>query len=290
MRLSIESPPEMAQNLEIMKKTKLSHFAHIVLTGAFAATVLTLGPVASAQDVIFGSAQNITGDANLINATTLPGSLYIDAVLPNGNYNSPIGNNGSGNASPTSLTVDGVAFNALTPNSSSFGNATFTFAASSGSFNSYGNNVPFSTSPPSSAAFAAVMNAGGLYMNSGATGAGTITISSSALTLGDTYDLQIFNYSGVGGGETTLFTSANSEALSDTGGQFTTGTFTATGANEIIDFTQNAPADAGFTPVIGAISLFDVTDVPEPSTASLLAGGFVCLSVIVLVRRRKLEH
>ena len=134
------------------------------------------------------------------------------------------------------------------------------------------------------------MNAGGLYMNSGATGAGTLTISSSALTLGDTYDLQIFNYSGVGGGETTLFTSANSVALSDTGGQYTTGTFTATGANEIIDFTQNSPADAGYTPVIGAISLFEVTDVPEPSTASLLAGGFVCLSVIVLVRRRKLVN
>jgi len=231
-----------------------------------------------AQDVTFGSAQTITGDANLIDAATLPGSVYVDAILPNGNYNSPIGNNGSGNASPTSLTVDGVTFNALTPSSTSVSDATFSFAASSGTFHSYGNNSPFSTASPSSAAFAAVMNAGGLYMFSGSTGAGVLTISSAALITGHTYDLQIFDYSGVGGVESTVFTSANSVSLADQVGQFTTGTFTATGANETINFTQDAlNVGSGYTPVIGAISLFDITAVPEPSTYALMMGGMLLL-------------
>jgi hypothetical protein len=66
-----------------------------------------------------------------------------------------------------------------------------------------------------------------------------------------------------------------------------TGIFTATGADETFGITGDSGTP--FT-VLGAMSVFDITSVPEPSTASLLAGGFVFFSVIFLVRRRKLER
>ena len=253
------------------------------------ATFLTTSSV-HAQNVTFGSAQTITGDANLIDALDTPGAVNIDAILPNGNYNSPIGNNGSGNPSPTSLTADGVTFNALTPSSTSISDATFSLTASSGSFSSYGNNNGgYPVSGSASSAFAAVMSAGGLY----GSGPGVITISASALTTGDIYDVQIFNFSDDGANESTTFTSGNSVSLFDNNGvganpatylgQFATGTFTATGADETIDFSQGS---GPYTPVIGAINLVDVTDVPEPSTCALMTGGILLISLGLRNRRQ----
>ncbi len=268
-----------------MKKPNLKSSA---LTCAAALVAVLASFQAQAQGVTFGSAQTITGDNNLINATTLPGAVYIDAILPNGNYNSPIGNNGSGNPSPTSLTADGVTFNAVTPSATSTGDATISLTANSstpaftaGQFNSYGGNAAFSGG---SAAFNAIMNAGGIYGSGG-----TITISAAALTLGDVYDVQIFNYSGDSQNESTTFTSGSSSVtlFDDNGshvGQFVTGTFTATGASEIINFGQ---ATGAYTPVVGAISVFDVTTVPEPSAVSLGAGSLLLFGLFILRNRRQ---
>jgi hypothetical protein len=260
--------------MKLFKPVSLTCETVLVAVLGLAAFLTTSG--AYAQNVAFGSTQTITGDANLIDATTLPGSLYVDAILPNGNYNSPIGNNGSGNSSPTSLTAGGVTFNALTPAATSISDGTISLAAnvsnpafSAGQFNSYGNNAAFSGG---SAAFNSVMNAGGLYGSGG-----TITISSAALTTGHTYDVQIFNYSGDSQNESTTFMSGSSSVtlFDDNGshvGQFVTGTFTATGTSEIISFGQPTGA---YTPVVGAISLFDVTAAPEPSTYALMLGGML---------------
>jgi hypothetical protein len=249
------------------------------------ATFLTTSSV-YAQDVTFGSAQSITGDANLIDAASTAGIINIDAILLNGNYNSPaIGNNGSGNATPTSLTADGVTFNAATPTTTSASDGVISVTGSSGTFFSYGNNTAFSGG---SAAFNSVMNAGGLYIDS-ASGAGVISIASSALTVGDIYDVQIFNYSGDGQNESTTFTSGSSSvSLFDSNGganvgQFVTGVFTATGANENIDYSYGSGA---FTPVIGAISVVEVAPAPEPSTSALVLSGMLLVGLGLRHRRQ----
>ncbi len=227
---------------------------------------------AYAQDITFGSAQTITGDANLIDATTMPGSIYVDAILP-------------GSVASSSLTADGVTFNLSSFSTTSASDGIISLAANSdtpafnpGSFTTYGNNAAFGAG---SSAFNAVMNAGGVYGS-----AGTITISSSALTLGHIYDIQIFNYSGDGQNESTTFTSGSSSVtlFDDNGsnvGQFVTGTFTATGSSETIGFGQPTGA---YTPVVGAISLSDITSVPEPSTSALLLGGMLLL--VLALRNR----
>jgi len=268
-----------------MKTTPSTSLAAVLGLAAFVTTSSV-----QAQNVTFGSAQTITGDSNLIDAGNTAGAVNVDAILPNGNYNSPIGNNGSGNASPTSLTADGVTFNALIPAAASISDGIFSLTAASGSFHSYGNNGGgYPTSGSASASFAAVLSAGGLY----GSGPGVITLSASALTTGATYDVQIFNFSNDGVNESTSFTSGGSSVtLFDNNGaggnpatylgQFATGTFTATGANEVIDF---ANASGGYTPVIGAINLVEIAPAPEPSTYALMLGGL--LGVVFGLRHRR---
>ena len=232
---------------------------------------------AYAQGVTFGSAQTITGDANLIDAANTSGAINVDAILPNGNLNNGV-NTGAAE------TADGITFNAATFTSTSTGDGKITLTANSGSFSQYGNNSGgYPTSGSASSAFAGVMTAGGVF----GSGPGVITILSSALTAGHVYDVQIFNFSNDGVNESTLFTSGSSSVtLFDNNGvganpatflgQFATGTFTANGANETINF---ANASGAFTPVVGAINLVDITDTPEPSTYGLiLLGALVMLA------------
>jgi hypothetical protein len=248
-----------------MKNIKVCNLALI------AVAVLAAVSTAHAQDITWGTAQTITGDSNLIDAADTAGITNIDALLPNGGP----------------LAADGVTFNGVTGNSTSISDGTITLAASSGSFSDFGDNQGgYPPSSSASAAFAAVMTAGGVF---GAPG--TITIAASKLTLGATYDVQIFDFSNDGANESTNFSSANSVILEDNNGvstnpatylgQFATGTFVATGANEVINFSN---ATGGFTPVIGAINLVEVA-APEPSTYALLISG--CAGLVFLALRRR---
>lgn len=263
-----------------MKITRLE-----LLTAALGLAAILAPSNTHAQNVVFGAAQTITGDANLIAAANTAGAVDVDAILPNGNLN-------NGSLSPgSSLTLDGVIFNAATFTSTSTSDGVISLTANSGSFSQYGNNNGgYPVSGSASASFAAVMSAGGVY----GSGPGVITISASALTTGDTYALQIFNFSNDGANESTAFTSGSSSVtLFDNNGagvnpasylgQFTTGIFTATGANETIDF---ANATGPYTPVVGAINLVNVTDVPEPSTYALTLGGMLLLALQLRLRRQ----
>jgi PEP-CTERM motif len=264
-----------------MKITRLKSLAAALGLAAYFTTSST-----HAQNVTFGAAETITGDANLIDAADTAGAINVDAILPNGNVN-----NGAANPSPGyPVTLDGVIFNAAMFTSTSTSDGTITLTATSGSFSQYGyNSGGYPTSASASASFAQVMSSGGVF----GSGPGVITISASALITGDTYALQIFNFSNDGVDESTVFSSGSSVTLFDSNGtstdpasflgQFTTGTFTATGANETIDF---ANASGGYTPVVGAINLENITDVPEPSTYALMAGGMLLL-VLGLRHRRQ---
>ena len=119
---------------------------------------------------------------------------------------------------------------------------------------------------------------------------GTLTISAAALIAGDTYELQIFSDSTDGTLNTTTFSSANSVGLQDNDGstdgvgQFVTGTFVATGSNEVVSISPGATYS-----VIGNVNLVEeAAAVPEPSTYALLLGGLALL-VIQLRRRRHLS-
>ena len=225
-----------------------------IITTIGLATFVTLSMVrpdssALAQNIGWGPATGITGDANLASG------VYYDAFLPNTG------------AAP--LSVDGITFNAATTVSgTSSSDGTITVTVTSGSLNDY-NGSSFPTTASASSAFAAVMNAGGIYQNGGA---GTGTISISGLTTGQNYEVQIFNYVSDGDPGLTTFSGTNTVTLgnlpgaggANTYGEFATGTFTATNSTETFDWTG---AGSAYT-VVGAIYVCEVPS-DQPPTISV---------------------
>ena len=134
----------------------------------------------SAQNIAWGPATGITGDINLVT-----GGTYVDGFLPSENMD---------NSSP--LTADGMTFHVNSTGAS-------TTAENDGLHISLvSNDLPlqfyggpnsqdnFPTTSPSSPAFAAVMDAGGLYQTPG-TGTGTVTLY--GLTPGQRYAVQVYS-------------------------------------------------------------------------------------------------
>ena len=214
---------------------KMHKIEHIILTAFLALSALSIVLRVSAQDIAWRPATGITGDANLAVGT------YYDAFLPNTGITAP-------------LTVDAVTFNgATTVSSTNTSDGIITATETSGALNNYSSSS-FPSAPPSSSAFAAVMNAGGIYQNGGS-GAGTVTIT--GLTAGQRYQIQVFNYANDNDAGLTTLTSSNSVTLSNllgsggasTYGEFTTGTFTPSGSTETFTWTG---AGSAYT-VLGAI-------------------------------------
>jgi hypothetical protein len=214
---------------------KMHKIKHIVLTAFLALSALSIVLRASAQDIAWGPATGITGDANLAVGT------YYDAFLPN-------------TATPAPLTVDAVTFNVDTiVSGTSTSDGIITATETSGALNNYSSSS-FPSAPPSSSAFAAVINAGGVYQNGGS---GTGTVAITGLTPGQSYAVQVFNYANDNDPGLTTLTGSNSVTLNNlpgsgganTFGEFTTGTFTPSGSTET--FTWSG-AGSAFT-VLGAI-------------------------------------
>jgi lysophospholipase L1-like esterase len=209
---------------------------------AIACVTLVPNSAAHAQNIAWGSATGITGDANLSTAGS-----YFDAFLTDTGLSS-------------SLTADGITFNPSTSSSSTSGSdGKISFTVTSGTNNQYGF-ATFPTASPSSTAFAAIMNSGGTFETGGA-GAGTVTLS--GLTVGHTYAVQIFDYANDGDAGLTTLSGSPSVTLSNlagaagagTNGEFATGTFTATGTTESFNWSG---AGSGYT-VLGAISVRDLS-------------------------------
>jgi hypothetical protein len=208
-----------------------------------------LVPKAFSQDIAWGPATGITGDANLAAGN------YFDAFIPNQD-------------TPAPLTADNITFNVDTiVSSTSTSDGTITATVTAGDLNNYdGSSFPSTT--PSSPAFAAIMNAGGIYDDGGA-GAGTVTIT--GLTTGQTYAVQIFNYASDNDAGLTTFTSSNSVTLSNaqgaggasTYGEFVTGTFIASSDTETFTW---AGAGSSYT-VLGAIYVCNLPN-DQPPTIS----------------------
>jgi len=226
-----------------MKTTTLLQASVLAITMLSAISIV---PRASSQDIAWGPATGITGDANLAAGN------YFDAFLPN-------------ESTPSPLTVDGITFNVDTMISGpSTSDGIITATVTTGDLNNYSGNS-FPSAAPSSPAFAAVMNAGGIYDDGGA-GAGTVTIA--GLTIGQNYAVQVFNYANDNDAGLTTFSSSNSVTLSNaqgaggasTYGEFATGTFIASSDTETFNWVG---AGSAYT-VLGAIYVCNLPNNQPP--------------------------
>lgn len=218
---------------------------------------------AFAQNIAWTGPLGIIGDANLSTNGT-----YLDALI----LNTAAGGN---------LTADGVVFHvAANENGGVYGDGTIAYTGSGLNTFSWAGSFPVGAQASSS--FAAVMDAGGIYQNSG-DGSGTVTLS--GLTPGYGYLVQVFNYAPDGDAGLTTFSGTTPVTLSNlpgaaganTYGEFATGTFVATGANESFNWNGDK---SGYT-VVGSISLreLQVTPIVSPTNA-VMPGGVVTLTII----------
>jgi hypothetical protein len=258
-----------------MKITTLNS-SYLVVALGLAALLVT--SEAQAQDIVWQAPQTITGDANLI--TPLNSNVTeFDAIVPN--------NPGQ--------TVDGVVFNPSTgAGGASLGDSNINLTLSSGSWGGYAFNGPggtsgFPTGPSASSAFSNLLGSGGVFAQGGTSGLLTL----SNLTVGSTYDVQIFNFSSDGVVGSTSLTSANSVNIFDFdangNGQYVTGSFVAVGTTELVALGN---ASGPFAPVVGAINVEEVNAagaVPEPSTYAMLLGGVLALIFFNVRKRRMLS-
>ena len=241
--------------------------------GLLAILSLILTQVVQAQTiVIFGSETILSSDSN-VNATGTAALAY--------------------DVNGVTTTVNNVAFsNSLTQNgvtlsfSGNAATATNTFA---------GANNPLSLS----ATFQSIL-AGAKYTSS-STG---LTFTLSGLTVGDTYQAQLFTYDArapykvtetvTGAGDPTLPTPAsgtlqygnNTVSATNPAGSYVTATFAASSTSETFNFSNTVPTGVGSGNQLNAIDLRIVT-VPEPSTYLLLGLGGIVL--LIGYRRRFLR-
>ena len=218
-----------------MKRSPLKLFNLISLVVVFSAAGVF------AQNVNWTGPLGITGDLNLSTNGT-----YLDALILN-------------TSTGGSLNADGVTFHvAASENGGGYGDQVITYAGNG--LNTYSWAGAFPVGGSASSAFAAIMDAGGIYQNGGS-GAGTVTIS--GLNAGYEYQVQIFNYAPDGDPGLTTFSGATPVTLSNlpgaggtnTYGEFATGTFVTTGTNETFNWSGDG---SGYT-VVGAISVRELS-------------------------------
>ncbi len=229
--------------------------------------------------------QTITGDSDVSTLGTL-----VDAFA-------------LGNAGISSTTVNGVTFvpfvfpdfSFSNPNTVTSGNYNFTedeFADGNGLLVNYsGLGTDSGAYITLSTGYQALLGNGG-----GSTAPTTLILTISGLTTGQTY---LFQWWDNNSSLTTSFTGlelntvstadnaatlAGNDGTAGSVGQFAIGTFTATSANEEIDFNGSSADGNASDPMLNAFQL-RVADVPEPSTYGLM--GISTLALILKLRPRQ---
>jgi hypothetical protein len=228
----------------IMKKSLLSVTAVISLA--------CLGS-SHAATVVWGTAQNISGDSDVANNGTF-NRAYIFGNIP--------------------WTVNGVTFGAFTGNASG---DTMSFPNQDAGF---GDGVPETSYRALSTPYQNL-----LYYGAWAYPSDTATITLNNLTIGYTYQVQIFaNDSRTHGygrsmaltGSSTVLDYNTTEAVGGIG-QFAIGTFTADSTSQVLGFSSSTQ-----TPQLNGLSL---RVVPEPSGVAMTMGA----AGLFLLRRRRIS-
>jgi hypothetical protein len=238
---------------------------------ALTLTTLTL-PSAHAAPIAWGTPQTISGDSDVVTTGAL---VYA--------YN-------LGPSNVASSTVNGVPFSSFAfPSPSGFNSGTSVTVGSVTISEFPGDLVAWNTLGSASAPYANLSSAYRVLLDScGASGEpNTITLSLGGLTNGQQYAFQWWAsnaapspaFAAVTADATNAVT-LDSNLTNAAGGlgQFVTGTFTADGVSQSIDF--NAVGGSG--PLINA---FQVRAVPEPSTYAMALAGLACGGY--LLRRRR---
>ncbi|HSY16711.1 MAG TPA: GDSL-type esterase/lipase family protein [Candidatus Acidoferrales bacterium] len=222
---------------------------------------LTSAPVAvtvqgaPAQTISWGAATGITGDADLSTSGT-----YFDALMLN-------------SAVSGVTSADGVNFNPSTSQSGgSYGDGIISYTGTGLNNFSWPNSFP--TSSQASSAFAALMNDGGIYQFGGS-GNGVVNIA--GLSLGHSYQIQVFSYAPDGDSGLTTLNGTQPVTLSNlpgsggigTYGEFSTGSFYATSTTEFFNWNG---AGSAYT-VIGCISIRDVSAAASISPTNVTYQG-----------------
>lgn len=236
--------------LIVRKMKKLQTFLRLSLL----ATIAFLDLQGMAQDIVWTGPIGITGDANL----STNGSGFDGLIL--------------NTSAASGLAADGVLFNvAANRGGGVYGDAMITYTGAS--LNNYSWAGTFPTNSQASSAFAAIMDAGGVYQ-SGGNGAGTITLTN--LQPGFSYSVQIFNFAPDGDPGLTTFSGSPAVTLNNlpgaagagTYGEFATGTFVATNTSKSITWVG---AGSSYT-VVGAISVRNLS-VQGPPTQAISWGN-----------------
>jgi hypothetical protein len=185
-----------------------------------------------------------------------------------GTFVDAVGVNGGGNSA---ITVNGMPFNAIFATAQQ-GDAVFSFSGAGA-----GNNGSNSTTTP----FNAVNNGVAYVGDFSPADTQTETVTINGLTLGNLYQLQVFN---VGTFDTTV-NGANSQNIV---GAYTIGDFAATSMSQTFTYSNHSTALGGNSGIggVGSIELRDVTSVPEPSTYALMGLGLA--AALLVTRSRKL--
>jgi hypothetical protein len=219
--------------------------------------VISLGGLASSHAAIitWGSAQNITGDSDVLTTGTFDRAYSFQVSQTNGD---------------SDLLVNGVTFTSIsTPTSPGISNLTLdnTTIASTTTFASLNDNFNSMTGDYNT-----------LVLNAFYALAGQLNLTFNGLTNGQDYRVQLWVSYMPGGGKTETISSGNSASISSFGGgsgQFVVGNFTANSSSQVFNVSSGDTY-----PLLNAVSLYAV---PEPSTYALVLGGILTL---LLIRRR----
>ena len=228
-----------------------------LVTGALG--LLVFSTTVHAQSIVWGSAQDMAGDTDVI----VPTGSLIDAATFFG----------------SAVTVNSVTFNPLTSNGGSYSDASGNISITTPSGGAGPYTTAFSTSSPSSTNYSNLTSVIGYTVGN----TGQVTLS--GLTNGNTYQVEVWSYwtSTATGGSTT-FTGTTPVNLLSTNGQYALGTFTASGTTETFGYAVNASDNHA---VINAVTVFETSgspSVPEPSTYALLGLGVFAL---IMLQKRK---
>ncbi len=245
------------------QKVKSQTYLGVVLVTLAAIWVSTLP---SQAQIIWGTAQNVSNDSNVLTDGT-----YFDAALLLA---------GANGGSP--LTVNSVVFNLIASGTTNVTDPSGDIELTSQRNAAAGVDSP---DPTATAAY-------NTLLTSPVYSIGAVqTLTLNHLTVGDTYQVEVWSATGRTGSFLTDFSGSTPVTLNSNTEQYAVGTFVANATT--FSFTANAGTGSqANASIFNAASVFDegVLSVPEPSTYVLLFAGFLALAVIQSRRQKSQAH
>ena len=244
-----------------------------------AVTLLVAALPLQAADISWGSAQDITGDSDVITDGTLVYAFDL------------------GLAAGTDTTINGVTFTStttavsgqLTANSPGLGWGYTGFGAASGDFASLSSD------------YQSILQSAQYYTNSAAGGVAVLSYNLEGLIVGQTYQIQVWSndsrdvsgakkggstYASSGGDSVTLQFN-NTNVLGGLG-QYAVGTFTADAATQTFTITAFDTSSGSYNTQINALQL---RAIPEPKTSCLFLGvSVLVVGTFLRVRTKTSRH